>query len=185
MKREYFSCVIVDINFRGHVGQKATQKGDYAYAFGGRLDMTFDAFVLNSDELKVLEKELEKQSFDDGVGFFAGETQAALEQLRDDFEHFLNDDKKVEETVKEKKNQDDINPFSALFGGIGSLFKPAKKKEKTTKEIKAINDIQKENFVEKGVRELAEKSAKESLFAVYDVYKKVHGMASTPDKLDN
>ncbi len=184
LKRDYYSCALITLKFRGHFGQKASNKGDYAFAFGGKLDMEFDSYALNSEELNILEKELEKQSFDDGLGFFAGETEAALEQLREDFEHFLNDDKPLKDE-KKLKVEDDINPFSALFGGFKSLFKVEKKSKKIKKEINSLSDLQKDNFVEKGVRDLAEKSAKGSVYAVYDIYKKVHGMASSPEGFDN
>ena len=60
-----------------------------------------------------------------------------------------------------------------MFG----LFKPEKKKEK--KGVSDIKDYKKDNFTEKAIRTLAAKKAKFTLYRIYDVYKKAHGMASS------
>jgi hypothetical protein len=57
MKRKYFSVALITMRYRGHVSQRVTQKGDYAFAMGGRIDMTFDSYSLNEEELKVFDKE--------------------------------------------------------------------------------------------------------------------------------
>ena len=64
----------------------------------------------------------------------------------------------------------------------GDFKKYLKNQKKETKEAK---DIQKDNFVEQGVRAMAAESAKGFLYATYDVYKKAHGMASSPENFDN
>lgn len=187
LKRDYYSVMVISLIFRGHVGQKATQKGDYAYAFGGRLDMIFDSYALNSDELKVLEKELNNQRLGDGLDFFSNEVESSLDELKKDFEHFLNDDKslkKTGESQKKSNNSEDINPFTALFSGLSRLFKPNVKK-KVEKKVETVGDIEKDNFVEGEVRKIAEKNVKTSIYALYDVYKKAHGMASSPEGFDN
>ncbi|MBC8434962.1 hypothetical protein H8D91_00465, partial [archaeon] len=95
---------------------------------------------------------------------------------------------KEEETKKDekkKKDEDDINPFSALADIFSGWFKKSEKKSDKKTEINDAKDIQKDNFVEKEMRNLAAKSAKGFLYVVYDIYKKAHGMASSPESFDN
>lgn len=183
LKRDYNACYVVSLNFRGPSAQR-TQTGDYAYVRGGRLDMTFDCYALNEDEIKLVKKELEKQNLDEGLDFFSGETAVSLEALKDDLDHFM----KEEETKKDeekKKDEDDTNPFSALADIFSGWFKKSEKKSGKKVEINDAKDIQKDNFVEKEMRNLAAKSAKGFLYGVYDIYKKAHGMASSPESFDN
>jgi len=186
MKRKYYACVVVDLNYRGHVGQRVTQKGDYAFGFGGRVDMTFDSYVLNEQELELMNKKMDEQDLTEGLDFIKESTENSLEQLKEDIDHFLEDP--VEEgEKKEKKKEDDINPFTVLGSLFTDILKSNKKntKKDKKKEMEKIEDIEKDNFVEKEVRKEAEEAAKGTLFTVYDVYKKSHGMYSTPDDLDN
>jgi hypothetical protein len=182
-KRGYNACYVVSLKFRGPSAQR-TQTGDYAYVKGGRLDMTFDCYALNDEEIKLVNKELEKQNLDAGLEFFANETGVALDALKEDLDHFLKDeDEKKKEEKEKKKNEDDVNPFSALFSGFGKLFKFEKKDEK--KDIKDPKDVEKDNFYEKELRAKAADSAKGFIYLVYDIYKKSHGMASSPENFDN
>ncbi|MGC9309719.1 MAG: hypothetical protein ACP5D2_03440 [Candidatus Nanoarchaeia archaeon] len=167
-KRDYFSCLIIGLRFRGFP-QKVTQQH---YGFGGRVDMTFDSYALNSEELELLHKKLDEKDLEDTFNLAQKSTDESLEQLKEDIEHFLEEDKQ-EEKKKQEKNKQDINPFSALL----DIFKP-KKKEK--QEISKQKDIKKDNYIEKQMRKLAEDSAKSKLYSIYDIYKKAHGMASAP-----
>ncbi len=176
LKRDYYSCFIVAFNFRGHVAQKVTQKGDYGFAVGGKADVIFDCYALNEDELNLIDKKLTEQNVEEALGLIQDTTDKSLEELKEDIDHFLDDKDKIEETKKEKK-QDDINPFSALFG----LFK-FDKKEKVKGKITDAKKVKKDNFVEEAVRKLAAKNAKDMLYAMYDIYKKAHGMASAPEE---
>jgi hypothetical protein len=180
--RNYYAVYVVNFEYRGHVGQKVTQKGDYGFGFGGRVDMTFDAYALNEDELKVINDEMEKADISDGLKVLNENTEETLKQLEEDIQHFIKDDKKEDEEEKEKK-QDDTNPISALISLFKLDFSFGSKKEK--KEIKEAKDIPKDSYIESIVREKAKSSANGALYAVYDVYKKAHGMASSPDKFDN
>ncbi|MAH46626.1 hypothetical protein CMI37_12415 [Candidatus Pacearchaeota archaeon] len=176
LKRDYYSCILIKMEFRGHVGQRVTQKGDYSFALGGRVDMSFDSYALNEEELELFEKELAKQDIEESFNFIENTAEESLEQLKEDIDHFLLKEDDLEKEETEKKKQDDTNPFSALFG----LFKPSDKKKKEKKEIAELKEIKKDNFVEKQVREFAVKGAKTSLAVIYDIYKKSHGMASAP-----
>jgi len=166
LKRQYYSCYVVSLLFRG-IPQKITPQH---YSFGGKVEMDFDAYVLNDEELKLVKKELEKEDIEESLSFAQEATDKSLEQLKEDIEHFLNYEEKKEEKEKPKET----NPFSALF----SLFKPKKKEEK---EISDLKDIKKDNFVEKEIRRVAGNIAQKGIYAIYDVYKKAHGMPTPPE----
>jgi hypothetical protein len=182
--RKYYSVFLINFEYRGHVGQKVTQKGDYGFGFGGKVDMTFDCYALNSDEVKLIEKQLADADLSDGLKTLQENTSETLKQLEDDIQHFIYDDKKKEEEKKkEEKKQDDTNPFTALFSLFKFDFSFGKKDEK--KEIKEPKDIPKDNFIETKFREKARDGAKGMIYTVYDVYKKAHGQASSPEKFEN
>jgi hypothetical protein len=175
-KRDYYKCVLVDFIFRG-IPQRVTQQQHFA--FGGLADVTFKAYVLNDDELKLLQQELDKSDIHDSFALVEGITDESLKELQQDIDYFLNE-KNAEEEEKEKKKSNNINPFSALFG-IGE--KKEKNKEKSQgkdsnkKEMK-IENIKKESYVEKHIREFAEEKAKEDCDSVFNTYKKAHGMVT-------
>ncbi|MEI7719133.1 MAG: hypothetical protein WCI72_04650 [archaeon] len=191
MKRDYKPIYLVSLNFRGSLAQKVTQRGDYAFGYGGRVEITFDCFALNSDELALLDKNMKEAELEDGLKLVENNTQVALDQLKADIEKYCGegaDDKlkKAKEEKKkaeEKKNEDDINPFTALFKLFTGDWSSSSKEKK--KEILEVKDIKPDNFVEKEVRASAETSAKKLLYATYDVYKKSHAMASSPEEFTN
>ncbi|MDO8517405.1 MAG: hypothetical protein Q7S33_04765 [Nanoarchaeota archaeon] len=173
LKRKYYSCYFLSLVFTGFP-QKVTQQN---YGFGGKIEMKFDCYVLNEDELKLVQKEMEKEDIASSFNFMQQSTEQTLEDLKNDIEHFLTEDKVKEE---KKKTQDETNPFSALL----SLFVMKKSEQAKKKEITDKKEIRKENFVEKEVRKLATTDAKKGLYAIYDVYKKAHGMVSAPEDFD-
>jgi hypothetical protein len=179
VKRDYQGCFVIGFTYRGHVSQRVTQKGDYGFAMGGRVDMTFDSYALNAEELEVIEKERTKDDVGDAFKFDMDLAAEALDELKEDLDEFLGDKEKEEEEKKEEKSED-INPFSALFG----LFNKKGKKEKK-KGITEIKDIKKDNYVEKRIRAMAAETAASRLYTIYDIYKKAHGMASSPEDFDN
>lgn len=179
LSRDYNAVLLVSFKYRGHYSQRISQKGDMAYGFGGRVDISFDAYALNSEELDILNKlkEIEEKAL--GFSFVQEESDKALEQLQKDIDHFLDEEEK--EKKKEKKSQDDINPFSALF----DIFKGSSSKSKKKDKPEKPGDIKGDSYVEGYARNEAEKSAKGFLYAVYDIYKKAHGMASSPEEFDS
>ncbi len=188
LKRDYFAVYVVNMEYRGHLGQVAGQgkQSGYGFGFGGRIDMNFDCYALNAEELKLIEAELDKTDVSDALKFLEDSTGDTLKSLEEDIQHFVFDDKKKEEEKKkEVKKEDDTNPFTAIFSGIGSLFSGNFSWNEKKKEVKEPKDIQKDNFVEEAVRAQTEKSAKDFMYAVYDIYKKAHGMASSPEKFDS
>ncbi len=182
LKRVYNPCMLVTLKYRGHVSQRVTQKGDQGFAMGGRVDMTFDAYSLNEEELNLINKEMKKEDVAESMNYNGDVAEEALKELKEDLDKFLKGDKEDEKKKDEKKKQADINPFSAIFG----LFKKEeRKKKKQDEEIEEIKDISQDNFIEKSVRAEAAKSAADGIYAVYDIYKKAHLMASTPHPFDN
>jgi len=165
LKRDYYSCILVDFTFRG-IPRRVTQRGDYA--FGGQAEVTFKGYSLNSEELEKIEEELKKSEVEDVLRLIEGTTTESLEKLQEDINLFLE-----EKTEKEKeKPKDTSNPFLALFGFYD-------KKEKPKEEEKKNNKIKPDDFIESNyIRPLAETNASETTFTLFDIYKKAHGMTS-------
>jgi hypothetical protein len=181
-KRKYFKVMIIGMVFRGHVSQRVTQKGDYGFGMGGKVDMTFDAYALNEEELRAAEELLKKEEIAESLQFSVDVAGDALKDLKDDLDKFLvSDEEKKKEDEKKKKTAkaevQDINPFAALFG-LGK--KKEKKKDVGEKVILKADEIKADNFMERKMRAVAAEGAAGSLYAAYDIYKKAHRMASAP-----
>jgi len=171
LKRGYNSCVLVDFNFRG-IPQKVGQH----YAFGGRVEVVFRSFALNDEELKMLDQKLAKSDLNDAMQLVEGMTSDSLEKLKEDIDYFTKelDERAIEE--KKKSDDNDINPFMALLGLGGR----SEEKKKDKKKDEDITEVKPDSYMESMARKLALSSANGLCFAVYDIYKKAHGMASYP-----
>ena len=182
--RKHHPVVIVDFNFRGI----PTKTGQH-YTFGGRAEVTFKAYSLNEEEIKLFKYKQKKSDLNDALKLIQGMTDDSLAQLNDDIEYYIGD---AEGEEKEEKKTDNTNPFSALFSGIlKSKKKDKPKKEKTSEEKeeeegKALEEkgVKPDNHAEKYVRNLAEAMAITSCFTIFDIYKKAHGMAAFPYKTE-
>jgi len=179
-KRKYYSCVLVDFVFRGipqRVGQQAH------YVFGGRAEVKFRGYCLNQDELDLLDEKLKESDIEDALKLVEGVTTESLEQLKEDIEYFLKSEEERETEGEEKKDSEDVNPFSALFGlkKKAKKSKEGKKEDKEKERIEKLKKgIRKDNYSESLIRALGESIVAENCFDVYDIYKKAHGMQSHP-----
>ena len=168
-KRDYYSCILVDFKFRG-IPQKISQQAHYV--FGGRAEITFKAYALNDDEIKKINEEIEKSDVEDVLGLVEGATSESLGQLQDEINSFL-EEKNEEESAKTK---DGSNPFLAL---IGHYEKKEAEKKPSPEKTEKMAPIKPDDFIEsEHIRPLAVKNAENTSFALFDIYKKAHGMAS-------
>lgn len=171
--RKYYSCIVVELTFRG-IPQRVSQQAHFA--FGGKANVTFKAYALNEDEIKKLDKELDKSDLGDVLKLINGTTDESLGQLQDEINFFL-EEKNKEEEKEEKK--DSSNPFLALFGFYEKRERKETSKKEEKKEEKEDKPLKKDNWIEKvHLRPLAEEVAKETAMTLFDIYKKAHGMAS-------
>ena len=172
--KDYYSCVLVNFKFRG-IPQKISQQPHYA--FGGRAEISFKAYVLNEDELKKLDEFLEESDLNDVLRLIEGSTGENLEQLQEEINFFLEESNEEE---RQEKQKDTSNPFKALFGGYKEKPKPAKPEVSVSPPSEKTKiTIRTETFAEKNhVRPLGEETAKKLAFNLFDVYKKAHGMPS-------
>jgi hypothetical protein len=191
-KRDYKSVMVIDFEFRGHVSQRVTQKGDYGFGMGGKINIVYKSYALNDEEIAAAKALLEKADRDSSLNFSGDVAAEALADLKEDLDYFLMSDEEKEaneeKTNKREGKKGDINPFSALFG-LGKSKKKKKKKKEEKKELltkedidEAIENIKKDNFVEKMLRGAASKTAATWLYFAYDIYKKAHQMASAVDE---
>ncbi|MEK6847562.1 MAG: hypothetical protein AABX50_00360 [Nanoarchaeota archaeon] len=170
VKRDYYSCTLIEFKFRG-IPQRVSQQSHYS--FGGRAEVSFKSYVLNSDELEKLEEELKASDTEDVFKLIEGSTGESLEKIQDEINYFLEE----KDESQENENEDRSNPFVALIGGYEKKQEKEDKKENPAE--KKIWWPGKESFIEEtSLRPLAEEKAKEMAFRIFDVYKKAHGMAS-------
>lgn len=169
-KRDYYSCVLVDFVFRG-IPQRTGQH----YVFGGRAEVAFRGYALNKDELKMLDQKLDEGDIAESLKLVSNMTDEALKQIQEDLEYYLKQEDQ-EKKVSEKQKSNDVNPFAALFG----MAEKKEKKEEKKQESK-VDKVGKDNYVEQLVRKIAEESSRSACFAIFDIYKKAHGMASHPE----
>jgi len=171
LKRKYYNCVLVDFKFRG-IPQKLPQQGHYV--FGGRADVSFNAYSLNEDEINKINEILEEEDLKGALSLIEGTTES-MEQLQEEIDFYLSEESQ-EEVKKEVKKDTGSNPFKALVGGYNDEGTP--KKEKVSTPIEKII-VAKDTWVEKThIRPLSENVAKEKMFDLFDIYKKAHGMPS-------
>jgi hypothetical protein len=168
-KRDYYLCVLVDFNFRGIPNR--TQQG---YVVGGRAEVTFRSYALNSEELAKLNEELDKSDLSDALSLIEGTTTESLDTLEDDIKEFIDDEEEKKE--EKKKPKDTSNPFLALLG-----FYNEKEEKKETKKDEKPKEIKKDDWVEKNyLRQPSINEAKNTNYSLFDIYKKAHGMPSAP-----
>lgn len=177
--RTYTKVMLIGFTFRG-LPQRITQRGDYG--FGGKIEVSFDCYVLNDDELNVFNKQVEKDAIDFSFSLLKDAVDAPLEQLKEDLNHFLEDKKKKD--IKEEKKQDETNPFTALFSLI-PFWKKSEDKKEEKKKPEDLKEVKSDNYIEQYLRKIGAESVIKQLYTIYDVYKKAHGQASSPADFDS
>lgn len=178
--RKFYGIVFIDFSFRS-IPRIASREG--YYSFGGRTDISFEAYVFNEDQLSVFEKEFEKKEFEEIMRITSDITEETLKTIAADLKHFLEEDKerKDDEEKKGKKNEK-----KGFFSGEGiitdiiSIFKGGGIKGVSRKTEKEKSEIPKEDYYEEYFRKYVEEQIKSLCFKIYDVYKKAHGMPSYP-----
>lgn len=188
-KKDYFSCIVVDFRFRG-IPQKVAQQSHYA--FGGKVDVVFSSYALNKEELDRMEKEFADSDVGDVLKLIEGTTTESLDYMQEEINFFLEDKEKKERETK--KNVDESNPFLSLIGHYDKPVeeresKPVKEtmksffgfgsKKPEKKDDKKEKPLTKDDWIEKThLRPLAENTAKDIAFDLFDTYKGAHDMAS-------
>ena len=140
LKRKYYSCILVNFTFRG-IPQRAGGQQSH-YVFGGRTEVTFEAYALNEDELKKLSKEVDKSDFGDVLKLIEGTTTESIDQMQKEIDDVL--EEKKDDKKEEKKKKGDTNPFLALLGkyeGESSEKSKEEKKDEKKTEEKGIKKI--------------------------------------------
>jgi len=171
LKRDYYSCILVDFTFRSIPGKV---QGTQHYTFGGRAEITFRAYALNKEELDKIDEELKESDLGDVLKLIEGTTTESLDQLQEEINFFL-EEKEQSEKMKEVK--DTSNPFLALVGHYDKQPKSESKSEKNKSE--KTQPIKKDDFIEaQHLRRVASNTAKKTAFDLFDIYKKAHGMVS-------
>jgi hypothetical protein len=173
LKRDYYLCVLVDFTFRGIPNR--VQQG---FAFGGKVDVNFKAYALNSEEIDKLDEELDKSDLNDALRLVEGATDENIKNIEQEIDFFMEEEDEKEKKKKKIKSSDQSNPFLALVGAYDKTEKKESKKDDKKEEKKEII-VKKDSWIEKEhLRPLAAKDSVDTIFSLFDIYKKAHGMAS-------
>lgn len=165
-KRKYYSCVLVDFTFRAIPRQGGI--------FSGRSEISLKGYALNEEEYKKLKQEWENSYLRDALTLIRGATDDSIEKMQEEIESYLEEDEPKDKKEKEKSN-DQSNPFLALIGHYESSSPKSKDKKKDEK----IDNVTPDSWVEKNYfRKKAVEDSDGKAFTLFDIYKKVHGMAS-------
>jgi hypothetical protein len=172
-ERKYYSCFLITLKYRG-IPQRITQNQQ---TFGGRVQVYFDSYAMNEDEIEVFKKELEKDNLKESIEFIQEGTTSSLELMKEDIEKFVNE---TPEKKQEEKKRELNDPFSILINSGIDLFKGIFKKSEQKKEKKKkpekLEEIKEDNKYEKQVRKVLEEETKEALLGIYTKYKLAHKM---------
>jgi len=166
--RECTPVTLIEFRFRS-IPERVHQQGGYGYR--GRVDVMFTSFALNDDELKVLKESIDEDDFGDVYTMIEGATDESLGQLRGDLDELLGEDKKKE--AEKEKYEEDVNPFSALFGFLRREDKKEEKKD-LSRGVPGDGDY------EKVIRSQVLLKSRADCRKLFDTYKKVHGMPAFP-----
>jgi len=171
LNEKYFSCILIDFKFRGIPSK--TQAG---FVVGGRAEVSFRGYALTETEVKKVYEELDKSDLNDALALVEGATTESLDSLKKDIDEYLEDENKKEE--KKEKKKSGSNPFLALFG----VYNEPKNKEKKKMKLKIpstykrnLKWYEKEYFIP-----ILEEKSKETTKALFEIYKKAHGMVTPP-----
>ena len=157
---KYFQYLTVLFKFRSIPHSVNTPQG-YQYRQGGRVDIYFKAYGLSQKELEAIKKSEEDETYK----LVTDMIDASLGAIKEDLEYYGASDKKKEE--KEEEGRGEPGPITLLTSGLKGIFKPLK--DMVTRQ---------EAYFDAFVKGKAKEKASGSVFTVYDVYKKAHGMMS-------
>jgi hypothetical protein len=168
--RKYSPITIVEFSFRT-IPERVEQRG--GYGFRGRVELTFTSYALNDEELKVFKEKVAEDDFGEVYNLIESATDKSFAELQKDIEDLLGGDEKE----KKKKDESDVNPFSALF----SFLKNDSPKKEEKKDLS--KGIQKDNEYEKVLRNQAILTARDKCRKLYDNYKKSIGIPAFPNTI--
>lgn len=166
-EKKIFACLEITFNFRT-VPYAARGQASTSYIHTGKTDITFNGYVLDSDQIGIMEA----QELYEDMGLIEHLTDISLKELQEDLDKFLKEE--PEEKEKKKKKFKIESPFGDLRKGFDDMIEPVKDVGKTFKGIFKAEPS--EGFKIKEIKKSAEEQAKEICYLAYDIYKKAHGM---------
>jgi len=182
--RPFYKVLTVEFTFRTY---PTPQGAPHA----GRLEINFKAYVLNEDELAILNKKRDDKNKDSMLNLAQNLSKESLEKLKDDLNYFL---------TPKKEEKEETTMFGDLFKDLRKTFvgqtraekeEEAKRKKKedeaeAAQKLKKLWDegIPEDSHEESVVREYAELESASSCFTAFDIFKKAHGLASFANPFD-
>ncbi len=161
IENKYYTVIEVAMHFRS-VPSVLSGQGGRQYVHGGRTDITFNGFSMDSADLEILES----IEFYEDMDLIENYIGTSLKEVEDQIEKYTKEEAK--EGKKEVRKTE--NPFAGVVNSFKEMFKPLK----GNFHFKAP----KTKFIESELNNIAVDNAKKLAFSVYNIYKKTHGMAS-------
>jgi len=183
--RDFYEVLTVDFKFRTY----PTAQHPHA----GLVEIKFKAYVLNSDELLLLEKMREDSAIESTLNVAGNLTDKSLAQIKNDIDYFL----KPEEKKKDERDyffKDVFKDFKKSVMGQSRLekekeekeMKAKKKKETAERKIKLKEEgVPEDSYEEDLFRQLVENDSAKSCFTLFDTFKKTQGLSSFPSPFDD
>lgn len=183
--RDFYELLTVDFKFRTY----PTAQHPHA----GRVEIGFKAYVLNSDELLLLEKMREDSAIESTLNIAGTLTDKSLDQIKKDIDYFL----KPEEKKKDESDyffKDVFKDFKKSLLGQSRLDKEKEEKENAAKKKKEIAEkkiklkeegVTEDNYEEDLFRQMVEADSAKSCFTLFDTFKKTQGLSSFPSPFDD
>jgi len=165
--KEYFSCVEANIKFRVTPEAARTQTGVH-YIQQGRAELDIKGYALTDKDIEILKK----QELYEGLDLIEEMVGTPLIELKEDIEHYLNQEKEEEEKKPKKEMVSFIRGFREMVGPVGDAFKFMKS------SFDAIKGVPSEPYKERELKKKAIKDAKIRSETLYIIYKKAHKMVT-------
>lgn len=163
--KKVYACLEVNFQFRTiPQGVGRTQGGATQYLQSGSTEMTFTPYVFTDDEIE----ELEKQELWDDMDIVENLTNVSLKELQTDLDDLLKEEKK-EEKKKKKSGSTLGNPLK----GFKEAMHPIKDLLNSLSSASSGG-----GYAFSKVKDKAKSTALKQCLAIYDVYKKAHGMVT-------
>ncbi len=194
LSKKIYSCVEITMTYRTIPHTVTRSESGTHYTQGGRVNMKFLGFALDEDEVDAVEKEELYQ----GLELIESMTKESLESIQDEISKYLEEEekgaedpeeriKRLEDLISSVSDKRAVEKYKKEIKDIAKKMKPGKSDNILVSLSEGFKEISEpfqkmfrpkpdEKWVAGLVRDSAKKSAVESAYRIYLVYKKSHGM---------
>lgn len=161
LEKKFYACIEAEIRFRT-VPQAFRGEAGSRYVHAGRTDVTLKSYAMSSENLDKLKELKEKEDFE----LIDEMTDESLDAIQEDLDKYIKGEEEEEE--KKKKKPKFEWPFGNVLKGFGDALSP-------------VGNIFKgggSSYIENRMKKVCAGLAAKKCYALYDIYKKAHGMVT-------